>query len=149
MKKLAFILIVFFALTGCEEKKEDQPNDQIPIESTANYRGIYREHGSYITSVNDSLRMVSYDRSEINNFVVTTKGSIHSLMRIDRNGDSSTMKSDFSLNQNNEYGDTSGGGSSHYHLYIKLEDDTLYLDEARASGMPNVSNWKVRAKRID
>ncbi len=149
MKKLAYLLIGFMALGSCESKKEDNSKNVIPKESTSNYSGVFREHGSYVTSVNDSLRLVKYDSSEMNNFVVTTKGSFHSLMRIDQYGDTSILKSDFSLNTNNEYGDTTGSGSSHYHIYIKIEGDSLYLDRAKASGRPNVFNWEVKAKKID
>lgn len=142
-------MIAFIATLSCTDKEEDKLIPEEPKEITTNYRGVFREYGSYVTTINDSLHLVNYDSSKVNSFIITTKGDVHSLTRIDQYGKSVNMKSDFTLNQNNEYGDTSGSGSSHYHIYIKMQDDTLYLDEAKASGMPNVAHREVKAKKID
>ena len=120
------------------------------VQLTLPYKGFFREHGSYITSINDStLRQVSYDSSTVNLFILTGNTSSYTLDRITPVGDTISIQDNFELNENNEFGDTTGGGSSYYHMFIKIGTDSLFVDRVKQSGRPNVSLWEVNAQKLN
>lgn len=147
MKKLTLLLIAFTIFLSC--KKEDpKVIDNPTTTSTTTYKGFFRESGSYLTTVNGNHQLVSYDSTTVNLFVLTKNSSSYALNRVTPVGDTILIQDNFELNQKGEFGDTTGGGSSYYHMYIKFESDSLFIDRVKNSGMPNVDSWEVKAKKV-
>ncbi|AEV32488.1 hypothetical protein Oweho_1497 [Owenweeksia hongkongensis DSM 17368] len=141
MKKLVFFLASIITFTTC--KKED-------FDKTT-YIGSFREYGSYITTINDTLRQVSYDSSSTNLFILTKKSSHYTLNRVSSTGDVIPIKDNFELNQNNEFRDTIWGGylMPDYHIYIRIEKDSLFVDRVQHVGRPNFYVWEAKAEKLD
>lgn len=148
MKKLLFLTLTIGSLISCkDDKKDDVVEDG---NYTWNYEGYFGEKSSYVHANADSAWMVNKDDTSFNHtFHIKGINNNNTLTRVLDDGQSYIIKENFQFDSENSYTETSGGGSSHYSLSIKIDGDSLFVLERRASGIANLFSSFIRARRTN